>query len=85
MDAKLAFKDEQELQRSNRENFDHFNKMYIYIISFDEDDALLYAEKSLIYAHGYPPQSDKDKLIALQNKFGCLVQLNRVDEAALVL
>ena len=50
-DAKLAFKDEQELNRSNKDNCDHFNKMYI--DSFDADDALFYVEKSLIYAHGY--------------------------------
>ena len=32
------------------------------------DEALFYIEKSLIYAQGYSPQSDKDKLYALQNK-----------------
>ena len=83
--AKLTFKDEQELKRSNKNNCDHFNK--IFIDHFDAgafDDALFYAEKSLIYAQGYPPQSDKDKLIVLQNKGNCLRRLNRNKEAALV-
>ena len=71
--AKLAFKDEHELKRSNKGNCDHFSKMY-----YDNsnagafDDALLYVEKSLIYAQGYPPQSDKNKLYALYNKGRCL-------------
>ena len=42
--------------------------------AFDEAlfyDALFYAEKSLIYAQGYPPQSDYDKLNALRNKGIC--------------
>ena len=47
------------------------------------DDALIYVEKSLIYAQGYP-ESDKDKLNALQNKGACLNELRRFEEAALV-
>ena len=50
--AKLAFKDEQELIRSNQHNFYHFNDK-MFNASFDAgafDDALFYAEKSLIYA-----------------------------------
>ena len=63
--AKLAFKDEQELIRSNENNFVHFDKMCD--DNYDAgacDDALIYAEKSLIYAQGYPPQSDIDKRVA---------------------
>ena len=72
--AKLAFKDEQELKRSNEGNFNHFNNKML-IDNWNAgafDDALFYAEKSLIYAQGYPPQCDKDKLYALQNKGNCL-------------
>ena len=83
--AKLAFKDEQELQRSNRDNFIHFhNKMFNDNFKAGAfDDALFYAEKSLIYAQGYPPQSDKDKLYALSNKGNCLDELYRLEEALL--
>ena len=83
--AKLAFKDDQELKRSNEDNCNHFNKMCN--DNFDSgafDDALFYIEKSLIYAQGYPPQSDKDKLHALRNKGTCLNELNRFEDAALV-
>ena len=50
--AKLAFKDEQELKRSNQDNFIHFhNKMFIDNYEAEAfDDALFYVEKSLIYA-----------------------------------
>ena len=71
--AKLAFQDEKELKRSNEDNFDHFNKMCN--DNYDAgafDEALFYVEKSLIYAQGYPPLSDKRKLVALQNKGLCL-------------
>ena len=71
--ARLAFKDEQELQRSNRDNCDHFRKMHIANFKVRAfDDALFYAEKSLSYAQGYPPLSDKDKLVAMNNKGRCL-------------
>ena len=36
------------------------------------DDALLFVEKSLVYAQGYP-FSSKAKLIALRNKGACLL------------
>ena len=77
--AKLAFKDEQELKRSNEENFDHFlilNIECFYLEAFD--DILFYAEKSLIYAR------DNDKLLALFSKARCMHKLCRVEEAALV-
>ena len=47
----------------------------MHIDSFDVgafDDALFYAEKSLVYAQGYLPQSDKDKLHALLSNGRCL-------------
>ena len=36
------------------------------------DDALFYVEKSLVYAQGYMPLSDRNKVIALRNKGNCL-------------
>ena len=60
--AKLAFKDKQELQRSNQDNCNHFKKMFS--DNYDAgafDDALINAEKSL-----------KDKVYALRNKGDCL-------------
>ena len=82
--AKLAFKDEQELKRYNQDNFEHFIKMFWeYFDAGAFDDALFYAEKSLIYAQGYP-FSDEDKLFALQDKGNCLDELNRFEEAAIV-
>ena len=48
------------------------------------DDALFYAEKSLIYAQRYPSQCDKDKVIALSNIGSCLDKLNRYEESTLV-
>ena len=53
--VKLAFKDEQELKRSNKDNSVHFNrKFWEYFNAGAFDDALFYIEKSLIYAQGYP-------------------------------
>ena len=86
--ARLAFKDEQELKRSNEDNFDYFDKMFSDNLDAGAlGDSLFYAEKSLIYAQGYPPQSDKHKLKALHNKGTCLYKLefgDSFEKAALV-
>ena len=71
--AKLAFKDEQELIRSNQDNYDHFNKLFINSLAAGTCDyTLFYAEKSLFYAQGYL-QSDINKLYALHKKGICLI------------
>ena len=85
--SKLATKDEEELMRSNEENYKHFYQKYKDNWNAGTyDEALFNLEKCIHYAEeGRFHSSYKLKAIALNEKGECLIRLKKYEGAKLVL